>query len=321
MKHLLYLLLFISSAAYSQPSFNANHCFQVGDSNRIAYATILRSLDTEIQFTGTNYTWDYSLQLWQNPKNSYVFQEANKSVHTTFANSEINELGFAVFSRDLFYTYSNDKDTLYLDGLYSNTSSKYSPRIPYLNFPLNYGDTSKVYLKQFANPNAPTLATGSVSRYWVYDGFGTLNLGFATIPNVYRIHMKQTDSLYLAQFDFTTDELVYFRQSDGVPVLRLQRYGTFVAAFYGSAMNATGVDKINTSTLSVYPNPTQDKIYVHGILDVSSIDNIPYELFSIDGKKVQSGLLINNYVDVGGLENGVYMLKVENAFIKIVASR
>lgn len=313
---LFILLLLVSANTFAQPSFQQNHCFQVGDSNRIALATMLRSLDTEVQFTGTNYTWDYSLQLWANPQNPYIFQSASSSIHTTFANSQINELGGAVFTRDLFYSYSTDLDTLYWDGVYTSISSKYNPSIPYLSFPLSYGDTGKTYLKQYANPNQPNFATGSVTRYWTYDGYGTVNLGFAIIPDVYRIHTKQTDSLYLVQFDNTIEELVYFRSTDGVPILRLVRNEPFITAYYGSAMNASGINTTNSThrQFNVFPNPSTGIITVDSKRLHSSSN---YEIYTIQGQRKASGSLYNGKIDLSDLENGIYLLKIGEQYSKI----
>lgn len=98
--------------------------------------------------------------------------------------------------------------------------------------------------------------------------------------------------------------------------------GTVGAELYSLSVSPinTGINTYKNNTLMVYPNPASNNLYVqHHQHTIEK--NKAYELFSIDGKKVQSGYLINNYVDVSALENGVYLLKVENAFVKVVISK
>lgn len=85
--------------------------------------------------------------------------------------------------------------------------------------------------------------------------------------------------------------------------------------------NFVGMNAEKKNELSIYPNPASTKVFVKGLSTEIFNTKIPYELFSIEGKKVQSGFLINNYADVSALGNGVYFLKVENAFAKVVISK
>ncbi len=98
--------------------------------------------------------------------------------------------------------------------------------------------------------------------------------------------------------------------------------GSVGAVLYALSLNPinTGISMHKNNLLNVNPNPASTKIYVeHHQHTIEK--NKQYELFSINGKLVQNGFLINNYVDVSELENGVYLLKVEEAFAKIVVSR
>jgi hypothetical protein len=96
---------------------------------------------------------------------------------------------------------------------------------------------------------------------------------------------------------------------------------TTVDTMHFSINNFVGVNAERKNELSIYPNPASTKVFIKGLSTVNFNSKIPYELFSIEGKKIQSGFLINNYVDVSTLENGVYFLKVENAFAKVVISK
>ena len=60
--------------------------------------------------------------------------------------------------------------------------------------------------------------------------------------------------------------------------------------------------------VKVYPNPFVDRIEVSGINK-----NAAYELYSIDGKKIQQGRLENAQAEFSNLPSGTYLLKLSEA--------
>ena len=58
------------------------------------------------------------------------------------------------------------------------------------------------------------------------------------------------------------------------------------------------------NTISVYPIPTNDKLYIEGDFDY-------FNLIDINGKKVLKSLNINS-LDVSNLKSGVYLLEILN---------
>lgn len=265
--------LFVA-ALFAQPQLTSNDCFQVNDSSKLGFAIVSQNYDDFISQTGNNYTWDFTTTgtpgpwtSWTNPTTAYKFQAGSQSTHTTFSLSTINEYALTAFARDLFYTYSPNNDTLYLDGIYVSNNYKYAPHIPYLTFPLSFDDSVYTHTNQYGIPTQPTNKTGSVSRYHIYDGFGTLKLPYGNVSNVYRVRTKQIDSSTVLNAVLATyEEIIWLRQSDGIPVLRFLKNGTLISAYYASATIASGVEEsVLNNEINVYPNPFNDKLSINTI--------------------------------------------------------
>jgi hypothetical protein len=76
----------------------------------------------------------------------------------------------------------------------------------------------------------------------------------------------------------------------------------------------TGIDPSNSTIVSIYPNPANDKIQVTGI-----VDGKPYTILNAIGQVVKTGSLTNQTIGLEGLGQGVYSLKVEgHAVVKFV---
>ncbi len=80
---------------------------------------------------------------------------------------------------------------------------------------------------------------------------------------------------------------------------------------------SVGLDNIDDKpVLNIYPNPTQQFIYVKGLQSA----NIPYVLYSSTGKTLKSGSLNSSHsrVDVSQYAEGVYYLLVNQLAYKII---
>jgi len=320
MRNLSFALLFtlLSSTIFAQSSFTSNNCFQLNDSSKIGLAVLSTSLDGFIDSTGNNYTWDFSSTgspgpwtSWTSPTISYNFQPASLSIHSPFIGSEINEYALVAFARDNFYTYSSTQDTLYTEGFYNSSNKVYSPRIPYLTFPLSYSDSIYTYTPQ---DGGTAVGPGSVSRYWIYDGFGTLKLPYGTTNNVFRIRTHQTDSSsVLGSVLGISEELIWFSQADGIPILRLVKVGpTTTVAYYASVSGSTSIDQLETTKFgSIYPNPATNYVSYNSENNVIGSKFIISDQF---GKEVLTGRLINKTtnIDISKFATGIYLFQVEN---------
>ena len=85
-----------------------------------------------------------------------------------------------------------------------------------------------------------------------------------------------------------------------------------VEYIWGSMMGQTweqplSIDDISTLKLSIYPNPTKNRIYFKGIQDATKID-----IFSIDGRQLSSCSISNDsYIDLN-VTSGMYLLNISS---------
>ena len=301
-RNLFFIAMILASVSQAQPTFTANQCFHQGLSSNIAWVFSTGSYAAAKQNTSDNHTWDYSAESWPAPTGEYVFQAGSEGAEG-FANSEINEYGLATFSRDLYYSYSANNDTLYYDGLVvSGSPYHYAPSLPYFTFPLNYNDSSYHHHLLYATIGVNQVLVGSSSRSWKYDGYGTLQLPYGTFENVYRISTDQIDSTYITNYVVNYRELIWFRASDGLPVLRFSAAGDFINVHYSGAGSADVNDAFSRESVQVYPNPANHNIRISD----NHIEQI--EIFNLTGQCVAQMKKMNGVFDVKELPTGVYFV-------------
>lgn len=81
-----------------------------------------------------------------------------------------------------------------------------------------------------------------------------------------------------------------------------------------SSYSVLGIGKQKSRSLSLYPNPSSDYIYI----DQNEMKSEKYSIYNTEGKLIKSGILIDK-IEIKNLEVGVYILKTENGsstFIK-----
>jgi hypothetical protein len=196
---------------------------------------------------------------------------------------------------------------LYTDGFYNSSNKVYLPRIPYLSFPLSFSDSVYTHTLQ---SGGTAVGPGSVSRYWVYDGFGTVKLPYGTQSNVYRIRTKQVDSSsVLNSILATTEELIWFRQSDGIPILRFVKQGpNTIAAYYASVSGASGIYENGFfNSISTYPNPFSDKIV---LVNPENEKIRQATIYNSLGQPVLTVLNQDLFINTQQLEKGIYFVEV-----------
>ena len=64
------------------------------------------------------------------------------------------------------------------------------------------------------------------------------------------------------------------------------------------------IEDNNKSKVSVYPNPTNGRLYISGLNNVERL-----EVFSIEGKLLKRFTTVNEYVDLD-IASGLYMVKL-----------
>jgi hypothetical protein len=73
---------------------------------------------------------------------------------------------------------------------------------------------------------------------------------------------------------------------------------------------ASEVNDLIAEEISIFPNPTTDKLAVHGFPQSLTAANC--SVFSVDGKQVQVDVLDNRTLDIMHVESGVYFLRIAN---------
>lgn len=61
----------------------------------------------------------------------------------------------------------------------------------------------------------------------------------------------------------------------------------------------------NTLQFNVYPNPVANDVYIS-----HNYQSVTYNLFSIDGKLIKEGLLVDRQIYMGDMQQGIYILKL-----------
>jgi hypothetical protein len=290
------LISFISLCGLkAQPVFTSANCFSIGDSTGMGSGASIVLISQEIAQTGNNYTWDYSsyntggpIYSWTSPIHSYVFQAGSDAPQLQFQNFPIHEdPGNTGLAYNRGFKYSNDADTLYLcaQGEQGSTVNIYNPPLPYLSFPLNFQQVGYADITNYFS----TIPVSTTHREWSYDGFGKIILPYGVIDSVYRIHTVQRDSNFSFQTVVTLNEIIWFKKSTGIPVLRFtENSGSGFTAFYTSDISqTTGIENSSKSMFRLYPNPSNgllsiecSNIYTNQTLQLKIDNCLGQEIFS-----------------------------------------
>ena len=73
-------------------------------------------------------------------------------------------------------------------------------------------------------------------------------------------------------------------------------------------IQANSIADLNADEISIYPNPTTDKIAIQGFSQKLTASNC--SLFSVEGKQFNIDVLDNNTLDTSNLESGVYFVRI-----------
>lgn len=232
-------------------------------------------------------------------------------------------------------------DTLYFSGFGSSTSIRtmdltdsspsleifYTSTFDFTGFPAFYeGD---IFINQRENFDAnhrlvriSSIATPEVEEIVIPDLEGTVLGGF-----------QFNEYLYLSVQGPGTDHVVRVDLSEETPTAEVifgftsPTYSLGITSYEGQlyvidndGLIYTFDDPVLSTTenkapkLQVYPNPTQ------GIVSISGLDfNLDYNLFSLDGRLLMSGMVRSNQdINIGNLSSGSYLLEFINGSNRVV---
>ncbi|MBS2213108.1 T9SS type A sorting domain-containing protein [Carboxylicivirga mesophila] len=91
-------------------------------------------------------------------------------------------------------------------------------------------------------------------------------------------------------------------------------YGTFyIDNVYFYKDQSTGLNAIDESDVSVYPNPATDVLNISGAAEGAVL-----EIYSVHGAMVKQAIVANGTISVANLEVGVYIVKAGDSVIKLI---
>ena len=81
----------------------------------------------------------------------------------------------------------------------------------------------------------------------------------------------------------------------------------------GDYENTLSTNLVEKNTLNIYPNPADDIINVFSAGEFDKVD-----IYNISGQKVYSDKLMNNSLNIGHLDSGIYLIKSDNKYSKFI---
>lgn len=86
-----------------------------------------------------------------------------------------------------------------------------------------------------------------------------------------------------------------------------------------TTLNNDNINEISDNSILIYPNPTSDFIHID-CRDVPWCVSTPITIYSLDGKLIKK-VEDTNIVDVRDLNEGIYLINIDNAVLKFVIQR
>tara|TARA_Y100001933_G_C18900009_1_gene522117 strand:- start:37 stop:1053 length:1017 start_codon:yes stop_codon:yes gene_type:complete len=334
MKLLLNTLLFIPFLTFSQsldvsnePAIGEAATLYVCDSNTTDYESI----------TGTGVNWDYStISSVNSLTNDISITDATLSTNAGSFPTSVKALNIASSISMFFNSGTGGMSERVSQGFvfsdpgagdfvvsFSNDDQKL------MTYPFVVGDViTDIFdgsLETALLPTGPVPANGAGVA--TVDGQGTLVLPLNTYNNVIRYKLKDSvlatiPLVGVAQLNRTLYE--YYDHS----VSNLPIFVHLTTSLVSSAFNVsstivlskempqifTGLHSMNTVDVSVYPNPSSNK------LSISNFNATSYQITNSLGQKVASGLVENSKLDISKLDAGSYFVHLVSDKITVVKS-
>lgn len=151
-------------------------------------------------------------------------------------------------------------------------------------------------------PSSITISQGDAISWECSEGFHSVDGTLDTYPENPEGFSSGNAETAPWTYTFTfTEEGVYNYQC---VIHQEEMTGTVVVEG-----KVTGVSEENTAPMRVYPNPTEDFIFVDEIAE--NIGEVRFTLFDISGKKVLERTLIGQKrIDISEMNSGIYLYQI-----------
>jgi hypothetical protein len=196
------------------------------------------------------------------------------------------------------------------DGEYDDWVELYNGNSFSLNLSGYYLSDSENDLTKWTFPNV-TIPANDYLIIWCDTAGGTQS----GLHTTYRLSADQEEVYLTAPTGIVIDAVHYVNMPTDMGYARVPN-GTgplqYQTQTYDAAnQNGTGIANINLSgKMRVYPNPSNNRIYILGATESIAI-------FNMMGQKVYTDKKINS-VDISSWKNGIYLVRSGNSVVKII---
>jgi hypothetical protein len=139
-----------------------------------------------------------------------------------------------------------------------------------------------------------------INQFTISDEFIYI-IGFCTSEE-YTFFMGQHYSIYYDAGIIAKNPFNYTIESDGDTYMLTIENTNGDIAVYGNV--PLSIEDFNTTTVSIYPNPVKELLFIESKENLSSIT-----VFDIHGKKVKTVSDLSE-INLGGLQSGVYFVSI-----------
>ena len=165
-----------------------------------------------------------------------------------------------------------------------------------------------------ANPNwavvERNLALFSIRSAMITEASGETNYFVGTARGLYSSPNPATTDWNIetpSQIGFAVVSSMDYRPSDNKLLIGTHGNGMYMGTVSGTLSVDSFEDKRN---LTLYPNPAISEIRFN--LEENSFSDVGYSIFSLTGKKVNTGILSNeNKIDIESLNAGIYIVELK----------
>jgi hypothetical protein len=352
--YLLFILNVWSLLIIAQSPITLGNSNMPGSGDTLRYTNVqLSSLGTYTQ-TGTNFNWNFNT-LVSTTEGIRNFKSALQTPYALYF-LNINDYGEKIsdtvgagpLTLTNYYNFykkqTSPVNAFVADGVgmtYSSlpVPSYYSDKDELYNFPMTYPkyDSTTFKFSTSISSQLPIKYSKVGYRVTKVDGWGTITTPYGT-DNCLRLVTTQyaTDSIITAllplglgfpnyqrsyQWLTLTSKIPYFEITGNLVgnnfTITQARYRG-----YNKEAVTTGIkDHESQKSISLYPNPVKDQLWISG-----SVDSAYLEIYNLEGKLVQrvkAGLFREQqFADVAGLEAGIYLVKIsthqKESYLKFV---
>ena len=315
-----FLSIFLAiNAVNAQITLTANNNFNVGQT------LVFKTLDPDLfdsGANGANVTWDYGNLTPTNTGSTEVKDPTDLPNGNLFPSANISTQD-AISNNEAYYLNSSNAFSFYGGVTYGGPSPAYTVYTDpqdWIRYPMTYEDN-------FSDTFSGTVETSAVfSRDGmtnvVADAYGTLITPSGTFNNVLRIktEMDYTDIFSSLEIDYTETRYLWYDAETGFPLMTHQDLDISGNPF--STWSYIDASPLKTSSvlaqeinLSVFPNPTTDKITI--AFNLKEKETVAISVCNLLGKEVLKILDATQItgqhqedINLGHLPNGTYFVKI-----------